>query len=320
MTSDALIAWQFRVFAALSAVLPALLKQYADQSAPHALMISGQFGAGKATLAGLLARALLCEAAGQRPCGACLGCRKTQSLSHPNLLQVRAAEKQRSVKVEQARNLIASLASYPFETGPRVVLLELVDTFTVQAQNALLKAVEEPDSATYFLLTCQNEQAVLSTIRSRCRKVRLPDWPDALITQVLIQQGIPGDEAARLTALAQGSPGKALQIKEDASFWAAKQLADETLLAITDLEQLPEASARLRDARDMADIILDYVQGAALRLVRDTALDPDAGLRAQRLLESVLTARKFQASNLSWQAIADWMLLTIIKENTICQV
>jgi DNA polymerase-3 subunit delta' len=320
MTSDALIAWQSGIFASLSTALPVLLKQYADQSAPHALMISGQFGVGKATLSGLLARALLCEAAGHRPCGACPGCRKTQSLSHPNLLQVRAAQKQRSVKVEQARALIASLSSYPFETGPRVVLLELVDTFTVQAQNALLKAVEEPDSATYFLLTCQNEQAVLSTIRSRCRMVRLPDWPDALIAQVLIQQGIARDEATKLTALAQGSPGKALQIKEDASFWSAKQLADETLLAITNLEQLPEASARLRDARDKADVILDYVQGAALRLAQDAAFDPDAGLRAQQLLESVLAARKFQASNLSWQAIADWMLLTIIKENTICQV
>lgn len=317
MTKSPSITAQAEQFALISESLSALLSQYAAGNPPHALMISGQFGVGKATLAGLLAQALLCEGP-DKPCGLCAGCRKAQTGNHPNLLQVRAADKQRSVKVEQARALLDSLATYPFEAGTRVVLLDQIDIFTPQAQNALLKAIEEPDSSTFFLLTCQNEQAVLITIRSRCQQAKVPDWDEEQISRLLTGRGIQPDEASRLAALSQGSPGKAIQIKDDQAFWEAKRLADETLLSVQTMADLPQASAALRDAREKANLMLDYVQGAALQPALNDPVDVTIGNRARALLESIVTARKYQASNLSWQAIADWMLMNIIKENTQC--
>jgi DNA polymerase III delta' subunit len=317
MADSQVTAQQTAVFSKLSAVFPALIEQYAVQKAPHALLLTGQVGVGKATLAVLLSQALLCENA-EKPCGKCPGCLKARSRSHTNLLVVKAAENQRSVKVEQARALLASLSTYPFSTGPRVVLLEQVDSFTPQAQNALLKALEEPDSATYFLLTCVNLRAVLTTIRSRCQTLYIPPWPDEMVSLLLMDQEIPADEAAQLSGFSGGSPGKALQIRNDPAFWSVKTLADESILALENISQLPSFSRKLRDVKDKADMLLDYLEDAALRQIKRNAQQNKYGKQARSMLEGVLAARRHQASNLSWQAIVDCLLLKILEDNREC--
>lgn len=317
MADSQVTARQTSVFSRLSAVFPALIEQYAVQKAPHALLLTGQVGVGKATLAVLLSQALLCEKT-EKPCGECPGCHKARNYSHANLLVVKAAENQRSVKVEQARALLANLATYPFSAGPRVVLLEQVDTFTPQAQNALLKALEEPDSATFFLLTCENLRAVLTTIRSRCQTLYIPPWPDELVSLLLTEQGIPADEAGQLSGFSGGSPGKAMQIRNDPAFWSVKTLADDSILTLDHIRQLPAVSRKLREAKDKADMLLDYVEDAALRQIKKNALQNLPGKQAQSMLEGVLAARRHQASNLSWQAIVDCLLLKILEDNTEC--
>lgn len=317
MADSQVTARQTAVFSKLSAAFPALIEQYAVHKAPHALLLTGQVGVGKATLAVLLSQALLCENA-EKPCGECPGCQKARNQSHTNLLVVKAAENQRSVKVEQARTLLANLSTYPFSAGPRAVLLEQVDTFTPQAQNALLKALEEPDSATFFLLTCENLRAVLTTIRSRCQTFYIPPWPVELVSLLLTDQGIPADEAGQLSGFSGGSPGNALQIRNDPAFWSVKTLVDESILVLDHIRQLPAVSRKLRDAKDKADLLLDYVEDAALRQIKRNALQNLPDKRAQSMLEGVLAARRHQASNLSWQAIVDCLLLKILEDNTEC--
>ena len=115
------------------------------------MLVSGPFGVGKEELCRLLAMTLLCES-DNRPCTQCAECSKARHENHPNLLVVSTQARQKTVKVEQARQLLNDLSTYPFQSGRRVVLLLLVDTFTIQAQNALLKSIEEPDQNTFFIL------------------------------------------------------------------------------------------------------------------------------------------------------------------------
>lgn len=309
-------AGQVAYFEALSTTLATLINQYAAGNAPHALMLSGQFGVGKNTLALLLAQALLCEGAG-KPCGSCTSCSKILDQTHTNLLVVRTLDKQRSVKVEQARSLLSSLMTYPFAAGPRVVLLLRMDVFTPQAQNALLKAIEEPDPATFFLLTCENEDAVLTTIRSRCQIQRIPPWPDQLLKRCLMDQGLPPQEAARLTDQAGGSIGKALAIRNDTSFWEMKELVDQHVLGLKSPSYLPQASAALRSLKDQAEDLFHYLENAAARLINHP-YDTSRSLMAKSLLEGVITARKHQTSNLSWQAIVDHLLIKILEDQALC--
>lgn len=307
MAPGQLTGQQAAAFARLSPLISPLLSQYQKQAAPSALMLSGPFGVGKSTLASLLAQALLCQ--GQdKPCGSCPACQKVRADSHPNLLTVGVMDRQRSVKVEQARKLLLELSTYPFSPGPRVVLLNRVDVFTPQAQNALLKTLEEPDSGTFFLLTCQNEQAVLITIHSRCQLLRLPPWPSDLLTELLQEQGLEKERASQLALLAQGSPGKALQIEHDPTFWQMKELADDCVLGLLDHASLPAASRRLKDQKDRADLLLDYLEGQAV--------NQQAGghAKALALLNALVVARQQLASNLSWQAVIDNLLLSILEE------
>ena len=304
---------QISLLKQLSGSLHGLVLEYARGHAPHALMLTGVFGVGKRTLSGLLSMTLLCEKEG-KPCGECPGCRRVASSAHPNLLTLRAQAGQKTVKVEQARELLSLLSSYPFSPGHRVVLLEMADTFTPAAQNALLKEIEEPDAATFFILTAIQEKAVLPTIRSRCRCVQVPSWPEPLLIRLLKSHGISEDEARSLSTLCGGSPGKALRIKDDPQFWAAKKAADAGILDITSLSSFPAASKLLKDSRDSADLLLDYAESAALRDI--SASNPMNGgtKRARKLLEAVLTARKMRASNVSWQAVADELLFTILED------
>lgn len=304
---------QIRAFKRLSDPLHSLILEYAKGRAPHALMLSGPFGVGKATLARLLCMALLCVSA-DRPCGDCPGCRRAGDGSHVNLITLRALPGSRTVKVEQARDLTASLAGHPFSTGPRVVVMESVDIFTPAAQNALLKAVEEPDEATFFILTAVQEKAVLPTIRSRCRHVRMPLWPQNMIEEWLIARGVPSPEAPELAALCGGSPGKAMQIRDDEGFWAVRKAAEQSIFAVRDVHGFPAASAILKDQRDRADLLLDYAENAAMRSIDPKVPDNEKTIRARRILEAVLTARKHRASNVSWQAAADEILLSSLEE------
>lgn len=313
MPGSRLILQQTAVFSGLSDAISPLIQQYAAREAPHALLLTGQAGVGKSTLALLLAQALLCQA-DNKPCGNCSACTKVQNHNHTNLMVVKTDKKQRSVKVEHARALLASLSTFPFAPGPRVILLEELDDFTPQAQNALLKAIEEPDQASCFIMTCANERAVLTTIRSRSQILRLPAWQDELVCSVLHKNGIQEKEAKELAALAGGSPGKALEIKDNSDYWAVKALVDEVVFKADGISGFPAASKLLKDEKDKADLILDYLEQRAVRFNLHAGNGQAQYHDPQILLEAVLTARRQQASNLSWQAIVDSLLLTVLEE------
>lgn len=306
-------AFSLQQFLQLGEPLTGIIAAYQALRAPQALLVSGPFGVGKQALCMALAQTLLCSGL-NRPCLACADCLRAKNDNHPNMLVVTAQAKQKTVKVEQARQLLEELSSYPFSPGRRVVLLELADTFTIPAQNALLKAIEEPDPDTYFLLTARQEKAVLPTIRSRCRHLRFPLWPNETIAQQLMDRGLEKNKAQQLAALSGGSPGRATQLLTDPNAAQVQALAEDTILSLKSLKDVPEASAKLRDAKDLQEPLLDYVEHAACALInRESPISPDNQF-AKRLITSVLDARRYLASNVSWQAVADMMLLQITED------
>ncbi len=282
-------------------------------------MLSGPFGVGKRTLAKLLCLCLFCQSDGDVPCGTCKSCKRLDAETHPNLLVIRAKPGDKSIKIDQVRDMLTQLKAYPLEKGHRAVILEDFDLFTVPAQNALLKAIEEPDEATVYLLTATNEKAVLPTILSRCLLHRLSAWPDALVINLLTQKGLSGEEARKLVSMASGSPGTALKLQNDEDFWSLKAKADYALDKLNNPAHLPEASELMKDFRYDADQLLNYLETRTYRdLVSAMPLSPEATRRHQATLEAIFLARRQRASNVSWQGIADQMLLNISEENTSC--
>ena len=141
----------------------------------HCYLLCGPEGSGKRTLANILAAALQCEHDAV-PCGRCLPCRKAFSRTHPDIITIDDPEK-KTVSVELIRQLQADAFIRPNEGRHKVYLIPRAQEMTENAQNALLKLIEEPPAYAVFLLIACSAEKLLPTVRSRCAELRLEPVP-----------------------------------------------------------------------------------------------------------------------------------------------
>ncbi len=179
----------------------------------HALLVTGEAGIGKRAFAEWVVRASWCEAASDRiPCDECPSCRKVLSANHPDLhLVARDPDHEHGsrheVTVNQIRlGVIPALGLRPLEASGHAVIIDNADEMNEEAQNALLKTLEEPPRGSRLLLTTSREDVLLDTIRSRCQTLRLSPLEDADVKQLCAARGMVVDEL--LLALARGRPGR----------------------------------------------------------------------------------------------------------------
>lgn len=139
---------------------------------PHAIILGGQRGSGKHTLARLLAQAMICQRPEQAPCGQCANCKRVAEEIHPDVIPVERflskEELEKDLKVDAIRALRSDAYIRPNQARRKVYLISRADTMNVNAQNALLKVLEDGPSYAAFLLLAENPMNLLETIRSRC--------------------------------------------------------------------------------------------------------------------------------------------------------
>ena len=181
---------------------------------PHAVLLSGMAGVGKATLAREFAKLLNCLNPQQGDaCEACASCLKIRDGHHPDLVWIKSEGS--FIKLDQIRSLKQRLAFRPFEGKWRVVVIEEAQDLREEAGNALLKLLEEPPSQNLFLLTTLEPQMLLPTIVSRCCHVRLQPLEEIWIERYLTEtQGLPPSQAQQVAALAEGSLERAKEVAE----------------------------------------------------------------------------------------------------------
>lgn len=141
----------------------------------HCYLICGPEGSGKRTLASYMSQALQCEGESV-PCGQCGGCRKVKAKVHPDVIVVDDPEK-KSVQVDQIREVQADAFIRPNEGRKKIYLIPRAHLMTDQAQNALLKLIEEPPHYAVFLLLSTNAEKLLPTVRSRSVELRMEPVP-----------------------------------------------------------------------------------------------------------------------------------------------
>ena len=322
-----------RECAAGSDALLALWHDFLSGRMSHATLLSGEAGIGKKTAARLLAQGLLCRGEGDRPCGVCRDCRRFMARTHPDALFPAPAPKEKTIKIDALREMIDALSRHSLEGGSRTVLIENAERMTPQAQNCLLKTLEEAADDTYFLLTCDQESALLPTIRSRCRCVRLQPWNEKRVEEALLRQHVPPDRAKALARYCEGSLGRALQMQEDESYWQARDTVKRSFLAVRSAASLPAAVQALKDQKENGDRLLDIFEQETRSLMRARASDDaesaedfptvwrDAPPRALgRILEGIFAARRQKNANVGWAALSEGLLQTIAEEATKWQV
>lgn len=157
-----------------NAALKRQLSAQADgRGLSHAYLISGPKGSGKGTLAKLMAAAMVCTGAGEKPCGACPACKKVFSGIHPDVIHVDIPEGKREILVEQVRQVRSDAWIRPNEGERKVYIFHNAQTMNPNAQNAILKLLEEGPAYAAFLLLADNPGSLLPTIRSRCEGAAL---------------------------------------------------------------------------------------------------------------------------------------------------
>ncbi len=196
-----------------------LLKgQVASGNFRHAYLFTGADGLGRRTLALRLAQALNCTnppALGEF-CGVCRACQGFARGKHADLLITGLQEGDREIKIDAVRELRRSLARTPLEAKVQMGLLLDFQLANDEANNALLKTLEEPNASVILCLTAPDADSLPETIVSRCEVLRLrPMAIDQLAASLAGQLSIKPEEAKLLASLSRGCPGQALQLGQD---------------------------------------------------------------------------------------------------------
>lgn len=152
----------------------------------HGYLICSPEGSGKQTLANLLAAAAVCRGDG-RPCCVCSDCRKALSGLHPDVITVDDPEK-KTVSVDLVRQARADMYVRPNEAERKVYIFPRAQDMRTEAQNALLKVLEEPPAYGMFLLLSDMPEKLLPTIRSRCVELKLQEKPDAVAPEQQVSE------------------------------------------------------------------------------------------------------------------------------------
>ena len=175
---------------------------------PHALLLHGAAGNGKALFAARLAGALMCRS-DAFPCGECDSCRFCAAGSHPDLTKVAVEKDRREIVVEQIRDLVHATGLTARIGRSKVVVVDPAEQMNRHAANTLLKTLEEPPGNTVFLLVSSNHSLLLATVRSRCQMIGFPAADHDLAIEWLRGQ-VPNPESA--LALANGAPIRAVDL------------------------------------------------------------------------------------------------------------
>ena len=302
----------------------------------HAYILNGERGSGKKMLANLFAMTLLCETGDNEPCGKCHSCKQAESGNHPDIIRV-THEKPNSISVDDIRTQVNNTVDIKPYQGPyKVYIIPQADMMTPQAQNAILKTIEEPPSYAVFLMLTENAETLLPTINSRCVMLKLRNIKDTLIKKYLMENlEIPDYKADMCTAFAQGNMGRAIMLANSDHFNEIREEAVQLLKHISEME-LNEIVAAVKnisvyklEITDYLDIIMIWYRDVLLykatkEIDKVVFKDQLQSIKEQArkssyegielILESLEKAKARLKANVNFDLVMELLFLTI-KEN-----
>lgn len=168
------------LFAGNTRTTNSVLQFAANRHFPHAIIIDGNTGSGRHTLARFIAKCAVCEGA-NAPCENCKACNMAISGNHPDIIWVSPEDSKKNITVNQIREVRAAAFVKPHMNGNKIFIIEKADSLNEQAQNAFLKILEEPPQKVNFILLSENASSLLPTVLSRCVILSLtpPETADA---------------------------------------------------------------------------------------------------------------------------------------------
>lgn len=237
----------------------------ATNKVSHAYIINGERSAGKEFIARVFSMTLQCEKQETEPCGECHSCKQALGNNQPDIIYI-SHEKPNTIGVEDIRSQVnADIGIKPYSSPRKIYIINEGEKMTPQAQNALLKTLEEPPEYEVILILTMNVDALLPTVLSRCVVLNMKPVPDVLVKKYLMEQlAVPDYKANICVAFARGNIGKAKMLASSEEFEKVKDEAITLVKNINDMEisEIVKAIKKISeykfDVNDYLDILMAW--------------------------------------------------------------
>ena len=267
----------------------------------HAYLIHGEKGTGKKMLAGLFAKTLQCEAGGTDPCGTCRSCIQCDSGNQPDIIWV-THEKPTVISVDDIREQVNNdIIIKPYSSRYKIYIIPEAELMNPQAQNAILKTIEEPPEYAIIMLLTNNLDKMLPTILSRCITLNLKPVGELDMMEYLSRMGVPQAKAKFCVGFAFGNLGKAVRLATSEEYNEIKHdcvqiLKDINRMEIYDLiDAVKKMSKYKLDIYDYLDIMMMWY--------RDILMLKVSGSPDKLLFKEEYATLKQQANYISYEGI-----------------
>lgn len=302
----------------------------------HAYILDGPDMSGKKMIADAFSMTLECEKKGTEPCMECHSCKQALGKNQPDIIYLQH-EKPNTISVDDIRSQINNdIGVKPYSSPYKVYIVDEAEKMNVQAQNALLKTIEEPPTYAVILLLTNNAEIFLPTILSRCVRLSLKAVPDEKIKAYLMENyEVPDYKADVCVAFAQGNVGKAIELAESEDFNEIKNSALQLIKRLDDIElyEMTEAVKQISNYKlqinDYFDLIMIWYRDVLLykatadvnklifkeevyEIKKEASRSSYGGI--ENILEALEKAKIRLNANVNFDLVIELLLLTI-KEN-----
>ena len=237
-----------------------------ENKVSHSYMFVGIDGIGKKIIAKQFAKKILCTNNIQEKCDECKSCIEFDSDNHPDFLYIEPDGN--SIKIEQIRYLQKKIQEKPIISNKKVYIINDANKMTIEAQNCLLKTLEEPPEYSTIILIGNNESAFLNTIKSRCMIITFRPIEDQLVKEYLEKNYQMMNITSNMLEAFQGSIGKAIILKDKIDEYQQIEKIIEELDKKNIIDIISESELMYKDKDEIMDI-LEYINIVLLKLAKE---------------------------------------------------
>ncbi len=281
-----------------------LKRSLEEDKISHSYMFVGIEGIGKQLIAKAFAQMILCTNETEKGCNKCKSCIEFQSQNHPDFLYIEPDGN--SIKIEQIRYLQRKIQEKPIISNKKVYIINDADKMTQEAQNCLLKTLEEPPEYSTIILIGSNENAFLNTIKSRCMKLTFQPIASEEIKQYMKKTYGMNNINENMLEAFQGSIGKAIALKDKKEEYENIEKMIEKLDK-TDMTELMGLGSALYQSKEEINDILEYMNIILLKMAKEN-------VKYANCIDIVENTKKRLHQNANYDMCIDNMIFNMWEE------
>lgn len=284
-----------------------LIKAFNTNSVAHSYIFSGQYGIGKKQIAIEFAKMILCLNKDKSPCGECKSCIELENDNNPDFNIIKPDGK---IKIEQIRKMLEKVYEKPIISDKKVYIIDDAETMTIEAQNCLLKTLEEPPEYIIIILITSNESNLINTIKSRCLKLTFNSLENGELKQYLENKLEFQNISETMLENFEGSVGKALKVKEKQELYSNMETTLKNFNCNSVIDLINNAT-EIYKGKENINEILEYFNIYFLEKAKEEYNNASKYVKAIEIIEDT---KKRLVYNSNYDMTIDNLLINIWEE------